>query len=538
MVRLLLALSLIVTTAMPVLSRSLDAYIKEAEKASMAGDLDKAVEIMGKALAEYPDSSTAYAYMGIYKGRQAGSTENFLKAGALSTESFHFLDKAIELDPNNLMAHLFRGIMGIKVPSFLGKLDEGISDLEFVVKAYESSPNETRKDLAIQAYQMLAEAYRKKGDSDLASEMEAKSLALSSGEEGTAQGQPAKGESPVQTEELSISELEEKVKDDPQNVQLLTDLGKAYSDSGNYAHAEEILRRAISIDSTYAPTYKYLGSVLSLSMREQIYDERIHQDTDWAAKRAFEIMRVLDKAVELSPDDVEVRFLRGVMGVNLPFFVGKLEQGIADLESVYEGESPPELKAQAAYYLGIGYQRKAMTYWRKVISNYGDLPISKMVLEAMRPRIEKPELSTYTRPFVFIDFIIGFKDELAPQIAVWVETEAGDFVRTIYVSGFSGYAREVQVVLPVWAATSKFIDADAVTGASIDLGEHTYTWDLTDANGERVPEGSYVIKVEATFWPSNKYQIIAAPIKVDSEQDRTVVREGDFVPYLEVSYLP
>jgi len=534
--RTLVCVAVIVLVASAVWSKSLEDFINEAQQAAADDDANRAVEIMEEALKAYPDSATAYAYMGLYKGMLAGKTDNFLEAGVLSSESFGFLDKAVELDPNNLRARLYRGLIGVKVPEFLGRLDQAISDLEFVTKVYETSPSETNKPLAMQAYELLAEGYEKQGKHELASQASRKYSELAEKARGGEQPAGEAARAPLDT--LSVEDLERRLKDDPNNVAVMTALGKAYIDAGNFASAEEILRQATAIDSTYAPAYKYLGTCLSLSMRGQVYDERIHEDTNWAARRAFEIMRILDKAVELAPDDLEARFLRGVMGINMPFFVRRLEQGISDLETVYQSDAPAELKAEAGYYLGIGYERKGMSYWHKVLSKYGDLPVARMVLEAMRPPIEKADLSSQSRPLVAIDFVIAFKDQIAPQVAVWVETEDGDYVRTVYVSGFSGHVKEVQVVLPVWARTSKFIDADAVTAASIDVGEHVYIWDLTDSNGEKVKPGKYIIKVEATFWPSNKYQLIEAPIEIGSSEDHVVVREGDFVPYLEVTYLP
>jgi hypothetical protein len=96
----------------------------------------------------------------------------------------------------------------------------------------------------------------------------------------------------------------------------------------------------------------------------------------------------------------------------------------------------------------------------------------------------------------------------------------------------------VQVVLPVWASTSKFTDADAITGASIDVGEHMYAWDLMDMSGTAVPPGTYVIKVETHYWPSMKYQMVEAAVGVGAAEERVVVEEGDFIPFLEVRYLP
>ncbi|MCK4673916.1 DUF2271 domain-containing protein, partial [candidate division WOR-3 bacterium] len=135
-------------------------------------------------------------------------------------------------------------------------------------------------------------------------------------------------------------------------------------------------------------------------------------------------------------------------------------------------------------------------------------------------------------------FILGFRDELAPQTAVWVEDKEGNFVRTIYVSGFSGYAKEKQVNLPMWTNSSKFADVDGVTSASIDLGHHIYVWDLKDTSGKKVKSGEYIVKVETAYWPSMQYQQVEVPIKIGKKEKRVVVEEGNLIPYLEVKYIP
>jgi hypothetical protein len=139
---------------------------------------------------------------------------------------------------------------------------------------------------------------------------------------------------------------------------------------------------------------------------------------------------------------------------------------------------------------------------------------------------------------VYVDFELSYRDELAPQTAVWVENTEGEFVKTLYVSGFSGYAKEQQVNLPVWAKSSEFADVDAITGASIDLGHHVYIWDLSDYTGKKVGSGEYKIFVEVSYWPSMQYQRVEAPIVVGNGASRKVVEEGNIIPYLEVRYLP
>jgi hypothetical protein len=137
-----------------------------------------------------------------------------------------------------------------------------------------------------------------------------------------------------------------------------------------------------------------------------------------------------------------------------------------------------------------------------------------------------------------VDFILGFRDELPPQTAVWIEDKKGDFVKTIYVSGFSGFAKEKQVNLPTWSKSSEFVDVDGITSASIDLGQHIYVWDLKDSLGKKVKPGEYSINIEIVYWPSMRYQLVSTVIKIGKEKDHRVIEEGCFIPYLGVDYYP
>ncbi len=94
------------------------------------------------------------------------------------------------------------------------------------------------------------------------------------------------------------------------------------------------------------------------------------------------------------------------------------------------------------------------------------------------------------------------------QVAVWIETADGTFVKTLYVTGFTGrggYERRPEC-LPLWRKAAGLdgpptADVDAVTQATQQPGRQTLHWDCSDAAGNAVAPGKYVYKVEGTlFW--------------------------------------
>lgn len=77
-------------------------------------------------------------------------------------------------------------------------------------------------------------------------------------------------------------------------------------------------------------------------------------------------------------------------------------------------------------------------------------------------------------------------------VAVWVETPAGKFVRTL-----AQWAATRKQYLLAWNASSKGNNVDAVTGATFTAhGTRMVSWDLRDVNKTLVPNGTYVIKME------------------------------------------
>ncbi len=520
---------------------TMEEYVGKAMEYRQAGDLQQAVAVMKKAIEEYPKSSTGHAYLGLFYGMMAGEATNFAEAGQMSSNSFSMLDKAVALDPQNPSAYLYRGLMGVRVPEFLGRLPGGIRDLEKVLSLSGSGAAKVSEGDIVMAYDLLGTGYIKSGEPEKARFAWEKVIALAPGSENAAGAaeniekycKSAQAEDP----QLDKAGTSPKAAADGKKLDELLSGGiKAYEEA-DYDTAEKLLREALDIDSENASVNKYLGYTIG-RQAEKGYDERIADDTDFRSGLVFESIGYLDKAVMLDPGDLELRFVRGSCCIEFPFFAGKLEQGIKDMNRILESEAPDSLKSQALFFLGRAYRKQGLSLWIKAASDYPDSRAAKLVYDSMKPDIKHTDLSLYKAPFVTIDFVLGFQDELPPQIGIWIEDEEGKYVNTVYVSGFSGYAEDAQIVLPEWAKSSEFRHSDAVTGASIDIGHHLYVWNLKDLSGKKVPKGSYTVKVEVSHWPTMKYQIGSAKIEIGKKAQTTVVEEGYILPYLEVEYFP
>ena len=155
---------LFLLTALPAVADEVEDKIEEAEKLANTGDLPGAVALLEEVTAQHPENSDAMAYLGLYMGMSAGQAQNYDEAGRLMMLSFERLDKAVKLDENNPEAYLFRGIIGINVPGFFGRLEAGISDLEHAAGIYSASTSSEAVNAHIAALTNLAEGYAKNED--------------------------------------------------------------------------------------------------------------------------------------------------------------------------------------------------------------------------------------------------------------------------------------------------------------------------------------------------------------------------------------
>ena len=358
-----------------------------------------------------------------------------------------------------------------------------------------------------------------------------------------------------------IKTLEKELGKDPDNPELLIGLGKLLLDGGDYMAARELLSRASAIDSMNAKVFHLLTETY-IAEATRGYSEKIHEDTNYQTNLVIHIFNNMNRAIELAPEDPELRFLRGVYIVNMPVFAsflnklgwtrdmakgitdlmveddytGMIGQALEDLKLVVRSEAPEEMKAEAYYYLGLAHRNLGLQYWQTLTKDFRDSGPAKQTWALMKPEGDWIDPETVTGERVLVRFNIAFESDIAPQTAVWVEDSEGVFVKTLYVSGFSGYVKQRQVVLPAWGSISEF-ETNNTTGASISKGRHLFAWDCTDGSGKRVKEGSYTIWAEVHHWPSMHYQSASAAVSIGGNAETKVVTEGDLVPFFEVRYL-
>ncbi|UCC12574.1 MAG: tetratricopeptide repeat protein, partial [candidate division WOR-3 bacterium] len=403
------------SAAMPF-AKNLEEYITEAEAFHNNGQIDKAIMTMNAAVEEHPENSQAYTQLGIYISEKVQRMRDYMELMGAVEQLFAIWDKALALDENNVTARFYRAAWAVNMPKFFGQLEVGVRDFEIITVMLEQSEDTTVQAQLLDAYQYMATGYERLGEYERAKRIW---NTVAERAPGSPYAEAAldnitqieyvqnwitvqKKKNPPLTD--ATKKLEQKVKDAPQNLELLLVLGTAYYENGWYEESASVLSRALSIDSENADAYKQLCLAL-INMSDTGYDPRISLDTDFRTDLAFVLTGTLDQALALAPDDLDLRFLRGVSGVQMPFFVGALNQGIDDLFIILESDAPDTLKAEAHYWIGKAYEKKTMTNWIEVVSMYPDSRAAQLVFNDLDPAVKRLDPAALKKPVVTIDFL-------------------------------------------------------------------------------------------------------------------------------------
>lgn len=111
------------------------------------------------------------------------------------------------------------------------------------------------------------------------------------------------------------------------------------------------------------------------------------------------------------------------------------------------------------------------------------------------------------------------------QCAIWIEDENGNYIKTLYVSNFTGKGgfKKRPDCLKEWRNKAKIANSipkeiDAVTQSTPKTGKNSFYWDLTDSNNVVVPQGIYYLKTEANL-RFEKRTIWTAKIDTQKNED-------------------
>jgi tetratricopeptide (TPR) repeat protein len=474
--------------------KSLETFIGEAQALKSEAKFQEAADLLKTAVSIYPDNAEAHLQYGLACGELA--QKNF-ESGNMSlgmegiNRSFEEMETAIRIDPNSYDANLYYGIYCVNVPEFFNKMVPGVEHLQKALELLSAQPGGPSPESAGVIYQYLAMGYEKQkkiGEAksalnqvlvlmpqgEMAETAKSELKRLDALEMARLKEQKAK----EKEESENILAIKRQLESSPDDFNLLMSLGNAYMEEKNWADARMAFKEATKVDPKSKEAQFMLVDALGRDA-EKGYDERIYEDQNTRTVLALDVVREMERALELDPENNGMKLQYASMCIYMPFFVDRIDKGIAILKEMANDKSLPDsVRSRVIYTLGVGYRKKGNAVWMQLAKLYPNTDEAQSVYEEYGLRDYGREKVNTKGEKVIVTFHMGFMDELAPQTAVWVEDLNGNFVKTLYVSGFSGYAKEKQVDLPNWGENSEF-ETDGTTGASIDWGKHTYVLDLT-----------------------------------------------------------
>lgn len=179
----------------------------------------------------------------------------------------------------------------------------------------------------------------------------------------------------VEAEE--IAEIERRLAEDPANVSLIVEAGRAClgdaqrGDKAALKKAEKYLDRALSLAPDDPQTLVLHGSMLALKGRDAklpIMKMRHVQNG----------LKEMDRAVELAPMDFEIRYQRGAYSLNLPDIFDRAGTAVEDFEHLLKmaTQTPDSLSGEEVTGIRL--------YLAQAKIKVGDVEEARALLEKVR----------------------------------------------------------------------------------------------------------------------------------------------------------
>ncbi len=515
MMKRIVIMILMLVVMFSLFGKTAEDYIKSAQAIENI-DIFKAIEIMEEASEEFPKNADVLSLYGLMVSKGAGQA-SMLKAEGMVSKAEKIFTQALKIEPNHKDAILSRGILRVNVPKFFNKLSKGIEDLENIV----SRPGLSNDDYLLASY-YLGLGHEKKRESEKAVEYYKNIVRYGA-------DSPFYQDSLKRLEQLTNKSAEELIPSKDMEVQA-----DKFIEQEDYLKAYEILTEATKQDSSNIDLYlKYLNVIRVVS--QQGYDERTYNDVAFMTDLAFNVAHTLRRIVELMPENEDFRLLKAEVLSQLPFFVKSLEEARDETEWIINNSMlGKNVRSATALKKRIEARIERKTLTDQFVDSE-DLSQKEQLIAKMqfdKTEAEEPEgMSTK------VTLSLGFGDYIAPQTAVWVEDMKGNYVASIYVSGFSAAIKEKQVHLPTWAKKSVFEDSIVkITGASIDSGKHIFYWNNRDKENRLLTRGDYYVIAEVSHWPHANYSIQKVKLSLGGKSFYQSTKGDLVISELKVEY--
>lgn len=163
-------------------------------------------------------------------------------------------------------------------------------------------------------------------------------------------------------EENPLYDIEERLKEDPQNQSLLIEASRYYhrmamqGDEYAFEKADHSVSTLLDLDGQHVEALSIAGSLFTIkARRSRSLFKRI-----WYS---FKAARTLDRAVRLDPANISARTIRAFTSLVLPRFLRRLKTAVGDFEYLLQVKSedpsglPDEMMPKVYLNLGLANVR-------------------------------------------------------------------------------------------------------------------------------------------------------------------------------------
>lgn len=122
-----------------------------------------------------------------------------------------------------------------------------------------------------------------------------------------------------------------------------------------------------------------------------------------------------------------------------------------------------------------------------------------------------------------------------PYIAVWIENSAGALVKTVSLWHLQNGQDRWLSELAQWYQASGGVETNS--SATRAPGSYTVAWDLTDASGAAVKDGTYTVCIEA-LREHGSYSLATGDVAVKGKAVSTTLADNVELSAITVKYQP
>jgi len=202
---------------------------------------------------------------------------------------------------------------------------------------------------------------------------------------------------PLQAQQSKIDSLEAALQRTPENIDLRYELAlhchaivQKEKDNDVWERAEKLFQEILAVKPEHVAALVYYGSLLTIKGRDALLP--------WNKLRYVEQgCDKMDKAVQIAPDNINIRIVRALNNIHLPDFFNRLPYCLEDFENIRKrpefNHLDPASRQQILYYSGQAFEKddqavKAIESYKKAISINGHNPLAVQARQALKELTE------------------------------------------------------------------------------------------------------------------------------------------------------